>query len=109
MLAAKLASKSRSPHSSPVLEPQAEPTPISREELNAMDTKEYLDTSVMTPMLEALHLISKTAEANPLEFLAQYLIDNDPFKHEQAQPELNLEASAAPTLRFEGRHGLFKL
>lgn len=94
------ASKSNSPHGTPNLGPAvdsvspleeevlvaaAEDGPCigSRESINMLPTKEYLDLTVMAPLLEGLHLVSKQNHEDPLEFLAQYLIDNDPLKHEQ--------------------------
>ena len=79
----------------------------SRESINMLPTKEYLDLTVMTPLLEGLHLVSKQENpVDPLEFLAQYLIDNDPLRHEQtggeAPPQVETDFHL-PELHFDGR------
>eukprot|EP00658_Telonema_sp_P-2_P017584 TRINITY_DN16845_c0_g1_i1.p1 TRINITY_DN16845_c0_g1~~TRINITY_DN16845_c0_g1_i1.p1 ORF type:complete len:458 (+),score=148.30 TRINITY_DN16845_c0_g1_i1:98-1471(+) len=90
-------------------------TSMTREELNSLDAKEYLDMAVMGPMLEGLHLVSANSEPDPFEFLAQYLIDNDPLKDQQTEKEYSSggamfdEGFKLPEMQFQPRHGLFKL
>ncbi|GKT25222.1 Sdc1/DPY30 like protein [Aduncisulcus paluster] len=68
--------------------PSSAPTPVVTHEeekeinLSALNTKNYLDKTVVPILLQGLAALAQERPPNPVEYLAAYLLRNNPNKTE---------------------------
>jgi len=59
-------------------------------DLASMQTRQYLDHTVVPILLSGLSSLAKARPANPIEFLANYLLDNkNKYENNQENSSLN--------------------
>jgi len=63
-------------------EPDSKKTKVSSSDISNMSSKQFLDTLVVPQLLPALTAVSTARPADPIQFLAEYLI-----KHKKTPDE----------------------
>jgi len=63
-------------------EPDSKKTKVSSSDISNMTSKQFLDTLVVPQLLPALTAVSTARPADPIQFLAEYLI-----KHKKTPDE----------------------
>ena len=69
-------------------EPDSKKTKVSNSDISNMSSKQFLDTLVVPQLLPALTAVSTARPADPIQFLAEYLIKHKKTPDEAAS-ELN--------------------
>jgi len=69
-------------------EPDSKKTKVSNSDISNMSSKQFLDTLVVPQLLPALTAVSSARPADPIQFLAEYLIKHKKTPDEAAS-ELN--------------------
>jgi len=67
-------------------EPDSKKTKVSNSDISNMTSKQFLDTLVVPQLLPALTAVSTARPADPIQFLAEYLI-----KHKKTPDEASSE------------------
>ena len=70
--------------------PSHVPTKKAKVDMGHLQTRQYLDHTVVPILLSGLSLLAKARPENPIEFLANYLLDNkNKYEHNQENQSLN--------------------
>ena len=65
-------------------EPDSKKTKVSGTEMSSLTSKQFLDQLVVPQLLPALNAVSSTRPADPIQFLADYLIKHKITSEETA-------------------------
>jgi len=68
-------------------EPDSKKTKVSNSDISNMTSKQFLDTLVVPQLLPALTAVSTARPADPIQFLAEYLIKHKKTPDEAASEQ----------------------
>ena len=68
-------------------EPDCKKTKVSNSDISNMTSKQFLDTLVVPQLLPALTAVSTARPADPIQFLAEYLIKHKKTPDEAASEQ----------------------
>jgi hypothetical protein len=54
--------------------------PINKEQIKTLNTREYIQATVMQDVSEGMYLIAKDKPLNPIEYLGKYLLEQSKLK-----------------------------